>query len=567
MARSGYKSVAFTNQDTLKFSWWFDEDDQSVAENTTVVRWKMELIAGSVGKIISTASKQWKIVVNGNSYSGNNTIGISNNSTKLLASGTTKIPHNSDGTKTFDFSFEQTIAIEWGSTYIGKASGSGKGTLDTIPRASSVSATTANIESAAIFTIAKANDNFTHTLTYEFGSLSGIIIEKTQQSTVTWTIPITFYAEMPNEKVKTGTITCTSYSGDSIVGTSDCDFRVTTNAALCEPTLDPRLFVSEESDTYKYTGSTSKFIKDYTWVSYEVNSKARNGATITSRRVSCGQQIYTEESGQFDKGIATNVFEFSVTDSRGYTVSQTIKADVVDYILLTCNVNAKISPTGIISMSAKGLYYNGAFGVKNNSLIAQYRYKTLGGAYCEWIDVEATVDGNSYSFEATINDVDYEETYVVQARVVDELANKSSNESRLTCVPVYDWSKKDFNINVDLHLKGKTVIGALLGLGGCSGFIQTGEDINDYLTYGVFGVTDNLIAESLLNCPCKQEGRLIVCNAVGDAKITGTWVYILQEYIPLSPAEPIYRRLVQSDASGVFSFGKWYASGMPTIIS
>lgn len=567
MAKSGYKSVAVTNQDTLKFSWWFNDGDQSVANNNTLVRWKLELIAGSAGKIISTGSKSWKVVVNGSSYSGTNTIGISNNSTKTLASGTTTIPHNDDGTKTFEYSFEQTIAIEWGSTYIDKASSSSKGTLDTIPRASSVAATTANVESAAVFTITKANNSFTHTLKYQFGDLSGTIVTKTSDSTVTWTIPTTFYGEMPNEKVKTGTITCTTYSENEVVGTSTCDFKVTTNQSLCEPTLSPRLFISSTSDTYKYTGSTSKFIKDYTWVSYEVNSEARNGATIKNRRVSCGQQVYTEETGQFNAGITTNVFEFTVTDSRGYTATRTIEANVVDYISLTCNVNARIRPDGTINMSVSGLYYNGSFGAKKNTLTAYYRYKVLGGTYSDWIVTNVTINGNSYSLETTISNLDYEQTYVVQAKVTDELSSKTSNEPTLTCIPVFDWGKKDFAVNVDFHFAGKTVVGALLGLCGCSGFIASGDNFNNYLTPGVWGVTSNAIAASLMNCPDKIAGRLIVCNATGDSRITGSWVYLLQEYVPMNPTQPTYKRLAQTNASGVFDFGYWYSSGTPTKIS
>ena len=109
MATSGSKSITVTSWDTLRFSW--SETSQSTANNTTTISWKMELIAGSSGRISSTASKSWSVTVNGTKYSGTNTIGISNNATKTLASGSTTIAHNSDGTKTFSYSFTQEIAI------------------------------------------------------------------------------------------------------------------------------------------------------------------------------------------------------------------------------------------------------------------------------------------------------------------------------------------------------------------------------------------------------------------------------------------------------------------------
>ena len=109
MATSGSKSVTVTVVDELKFSW--ERTSYSVANNTSTISWKMELIAGSSGRISSTASKDWEVTVNGTKYSGTNTIGISNNSTKTLASGSTTISHNSDGTKSFSYSFSQYFGI------------------------------------------------------------------------------------------------------------------------------------------------------------------------------------------------------------------------------------------------------------------------------------------------------------------------------------------------------------------------------------------------------------------------------------------------------------------------
>ena len=128
MATSGSKSVTVTSWNTLKFSWW--ENSQSIANNTTTIGWKLELIAGSSGRIDSSASKSWSVTVNGTKYSGTNTVGVSNNATKTLASGTTTIAHNSNGTKSFSYSFSQQFSITFDGTSIGTKSGSGSGTVD-----------------------------------------------------------------------------------------------------------------------------------------------------------------------------------------------------------------------------------------------------------------------------------------------------------------------------------------------------------------------------------------------------------------------------------------------------
>lgn len=136
MATSGSKSVTVTNWDTLKFSWW--RNSYSIPNNTTTIGWKIELIAGSSGRIDSSASKSWSVNINGTKYGGNNSVAISNNTTKTLASGTTTISHNADGTKTFSYSFSQYFGITFSGSWIGTVNGDGTGILDSIPRQATI---------------------------------------------------------------------------------------------------------------------------------------------------------------------------------------------------------------------------------------------------------------------------------------------------------------------------------------------------------------------------------------------------------------------------------------------
>lgn len=125
--------------DYIQFSW--QSSGSSVSGNYTDVSWKLILYSLSNGLISSSASKNWSVKVNGTSYSGTNTIGIGNNTSKTLASGSTRIAHNSDGTKTFSYSFSQTFNITF-NNWVGTVSGSGNGTLDTIPRYAKISSYT-----------------------------------------------------------------------------------------------------------------------------------------------------------------------------------------------------------------------------------------------------------------------------------------------------------------------------------------------------------------------------------------------------------------------------------------
>ena len=136
MATNGSISVVVTKWDTLIFSW--ETTSQSISDNTSTVSWKLQLKTGKYGRISSTASKDYKIVVNGSVYQGVNYIGIENNQTKTLVSGSTVIAHNNDGKKTFAYSFTQEIDVTFSGTKIYSKSGNGTGTLEDIPRQATI---------------------------------------------------------------------------------------------------------------------------------------------------------------------------------------------------------------------------------------------------------------------------------------------------------------------------------------------------------------------------------------------------------------------------------------------
>lgn len=239
MATSGSKSVTVTSWDTLKFSW--SESSQSVANNTTTISWKLELISGSSGLISSSAKKSWSVTVNGKKYSGTNYIGISNNSTKTLASGTTTITHNSDGTKTFSYSFSQEFGITFSGSSIGTKSGSGSGTLDTIPRKSSLSASNGTLNTAQTLTVTRQATSFTHTITYKCGTASGTIVTKSSSTSISWTPPLSLASQNTTGTSVSVVFTITTYSGDTSIGSNTKTISCTIPASVkpsCTFTLE-----------------------------------------------------------------------------------------------------------------------------------------------------------------------------------------------------------------------------------------------------------------------------------------------------------------------------------------
>ena len=155
-----------------------------------------------------TTSGTWSgsITINGTKINGaSQYLKITHNSNTVAMTCTVKVPHNSDGTKTITISAAGTIP----ETTLSSINISKSVTLDTIPRASSVtlSASSVNVGASITATISRYSSSFTHQVKF---FISGK--ESTYYKTFTgvgtsqsFTIPDTWYAAMPSSS------SCTAY--------------------------------------------------------------------------------------------------------------------------------------------------------------------------------------------------------------------------------------------------------------------------------------------------------------------------------------------------------------------
>ena len=325
MASSGSTSVAVTSWDTLKFSW--EIISQSVANNTSTISWKLQLISGSDGRIDSSTSKKWSVTVNGTTYSGTNTVGIANNATKTLASDTTTIAHAENGTKTFSYSFSQQFAITFSGTSIGTKSGSGSGTLDTIARKSSLAASNGTLGTAQILTVSRQSSDFTHTITYACGSASGTIATKSSSTSVTWTPPLTLASQNTTGTSVNVTFTITTYTGSTTIGTSTKTISCSIPSSV-KPTVSLAV-----SDAAGYSGTYGGYIQGLSKFKVVVTATGNQGSTIKAYKSTADGKTYTTASFTTDviAGSGTLTISVTVTDSRGRTATASTTATVLAY--------------------------------------------------------------------------------------------------------------------------------------------------------------------------------------------------------------------------------------------
>lgn len=329
MATSGSAEKVVTSYDTLRFSWWFNSGDQNIANNTTLVRWKLELIASAYGYISGGVAKPWNVVVNGQSYGGNVGVGISNNTTKTLAEGTTTVAHNSDGTKTFNFSFSQSFSgITFSGVSLGVVSGSGSGVLTTIPRASSLTAANGTLGTAQNLTITRASSGFTHTITYTCGVYSGTVVTKTTGTSVSFTPAIGWATGAPYGDKVYVSFRIDTYSGNTLIGSKTTDIWCSIPASV-KPSISG-VTVQEGSSVVP---SGFPYVQGRSQLRVQVSAVGNQGSTIQKCDCKVDGVVYsgTNITSNVITRSGTVSVEVTVTDTRGRTATQVVSVEVEAY--------------------------------------------------------------------------------------------------------------------------------------------------------------------------------------------------------------------------------------------
>ena len=480
MALSGsFNTTAYSGR-YLTFSW---TATQNVAANTSTISWRLVGAGTGSGYYVSG---NFKVVIAGETvYQSATRIELRVGT--VVATGTKVLTHNSDGTKTFSASAEAgiyTVAVN--------CRGSGNFTLNTIPRASTVTATNGTINDWATVNISRASSAFTHTVSATFGSITTGIATKTNQTSISWVIPSTWYSQIPNAKSGTATVTCQTYNGDTLIGTSTTTFTASIDEEDCTPTLSP--FVYDINDeTIDLTGDDTKVIRYHSNMYCEANPTAKNSASIQNTVVQCGTSAFVGNSHTFNDAESGN-FTFITTDTRGLTRQMTENLTVVNYIHLTCVMkDSKPDTSGNFTFEVDGNCFNGSFGVASNTLTVQYRYKAGSGSYSAWANMTVSRSGNTYSATVDITGLDYTQTYTFQARATDQLETITTDAVAVKTLPVFDWSGEDFNFNVPVNFSagatgisggGGLAYGTCSTIGGTSTKVVNSDDFGDTLETG-----------------------------------------------------------------------------------
>lgn len=376
------------------------------------------------------------------------------------------IAHNADGSKSVTIAVDITGYEPDGDGDSGwRATGSKTVELTTIPRASTIGATDANVGATSIIAVNRKSTAYTHSIGFKFGSLTGYIDAdgqvvsaetKITETNIAFSVPTSWYNQIGNAPSGICTLTCKTYSGSTQIGDAQtASFAVTASQSASAPTVSGTV-KDTNATTTALTGSADKLVRYFSSALCTITATAKNGASIESKWVN-GNKI-TGSSLTID-AVETGTFEFMAEDSRRYTGAATVSKTLIEYIKLTETLSCtRDAPTsGKATLVVTGNFFNGSFGSKSNALTIRYRIGSSGS----WYTVPAgNISYSAVGYIATValSGLDYQTSHRIYVTVEDKLMSLSKSVPVDRGIPVVHWGEADFCVEQMLLARaGQTI--------------------------------------------------------------------------------------------------------------
>ena len=477
----------------LQFDWTLKS--QSTANNQSVISWTLK--GAGIRSGYWYMAGPFKCVINGTTvYQSSARIKLYTGT--VVASGELAIGHDNNGAKSFSAYAECAIY-----TSAVNCKGSGSWSLPDIGRASQPSLNTwpnnspnFNVGDTIVVHMNRKSTVFTHTVVLKLGSYSYTIGTGVTDniSLDTDIIASSLYAQMPNSNSMTGEIAVTTYSGDTVIGTSSC--AIIAHVVNSNPTFDVA-YEDSNSNTVAITENNQYIIRNNSTLKISVsNAQALNSATLKSITAVVNGNAYTGtlngSTGVVNVGMVNISSDAKVavklTDSRGNEGIREITVLVYDWTL----------PSAIIKLNRKSNYYSesilnvnanySSIGGKNEVTIKYRTKKVSDSSYGSYATVQNNADTN---FTA---DNEYE--WNVQVNVADKLGSTTYNLLLPRGIPIayVDTKKNSFGVNCfpkhdnSLEVNGVCLSGNVLynNASGTAGTVTLSDSAENYTYIEIF---------------------------------------------------------------------------------
>lgn len=278
-----------------------------------------------------------------------------------------------------------TLSAEWHSGFSSQwtpasLSVSGKVTLPTIPRASSLAVPALTLGSSATLAVTKADSSYTHRITYAWGTHSGVVSAETGATSITWTPPLELANDIPNAATGVGTLTITTYSGDTALGSQSYSFTASVPASAAPAASVVLSDAAGYADTYGAYVQAKSRLKAVTAASGQYGATIKGCVLAVSGLSASG---LTATSGVLPES-GTVGYTITVTDSRGLATVLRGTITVLPYAapgirsisVARCDADGADNPAGAYAL----VYFVGSVSALDDQNTAAYaiRYRPQG---------------------------------------------------------------------------------------------------------------------------------------------------------------------------------------------
>ena len=346
---------------SLYLNLYVDQARQDISANTSTVNWRITVSrTGAYYTHNHQGDSTLSLNLDGQNVHYSYPTWETSGEEYTLASGSSTISHNADGTKTLPIS----CTFNPNNGLHGTITVSASLSLTTIPRSSSVSVGAGVIGSAVTININRQSSSFKHTVRYAWAGKSGTIATNVDTST-SWTIPLDFANDIPNSASGTGTIYVDTYSGSTKTGTQSTTFTASVPANL-KPTFSGITLSDLNGAAQNLIPNPDTFIQVISNIKVAFNGAVGSyGSSITGYYAEIVGKNQSTSSNGGSLGImnyhGTIKIRASVSDSRGrWSDTREVSVTVLEYFApalsfsiartgstsstLTTTRNAKIAP-------------------------------------------------------------------------------------------------------------------------------------------------------------------------------------------------------------------------------
>lgn len=431
MASSGSTYVSFARH-RLVFEW--NIAYQSIPSNSSAITGKLFLQSmDGYGAMYAPASNAGSMTINGERRTWTNSSNLSANQKKLLFAGDWTIPHNADGTKSFSFSATYNINVTFNGVFYGNTTVSGSGTLNTIPRTSSVSVSpsTINFGDRANIHINRASSSFTHTLTFKWYGNDNTFANKINYVDTDIIPSIDLSRYIPNETSGWGTLVCDTYSGGTKIGSSSAKLTINTvNDSRFQPVING--FTISEGNPEVTTAVGAVYVQSKSKLKVDVDASSKMYSTISKIETKVGNATYTGSSimsGFVAESGDLNII-VTATDSRGYKATSSKPINLAPYNNPTTTISAlrRKDAQEIIDITWSGT--SKAIGVEN-TMGYKIEYQIINNS---WVLIESNSSATQENWSGKIvkDAIAIDKVYNIRITMYDEFMSTTST----TVIPV-----------------------------------------------------------------------------------------------------------------------------------